>query len=501
MSHDRYWLPHIENSIPENVRGYTLSSYCVTLEAWRRGVDVTFINKNRRRSELYYELSYKGKKHTFTVAKGDLVTNETIKICRDKNKTKQILTKANVPVPEGRVFSNNEADNEICGYADDLGYPVVLKPLDGTGGMGVIANIKSSSEFNEALQFVKYELGQDKLIVEKYIDGEDYRIYIVDGTVIGGIQRLPANVIGNGESTINQLIAEKIEERDKNPSLKGRPIKIDTELRNMIKEKEYTLNSVPYQGELVYLKTKNNVSAGGESIDITEELSEEIKEIAISAAKAIPGLVQGGVDMIVNKENNTGAILELNSMPHITAQLFPWKGQARDIPKAIIDYYFPETKTNKYNYLYYYDFDVIWKYFRNGFANEVMIPKLPNEEVQGRLFQIKGKVTRNNFGMWVKREVKKLKLDGYVKLAESDRANIVLVGNNQAIERFKSKLGHMGKEKFDISNIEEKVRKTTIKVGFEIVNFELDKKTADGYYPVYLSGIKSHVTQRRSRRK
>ena len=500
MSTSRQWLSHIENSIPDTVRGYTLSSYCMTLEAWRRGIDVTFINRNRRRSELFYELSYQGKSHIFTVAKGDLVTAEATNICINKSKTKQYLKEANVSVPEGKVFEENIDDSTIIAYADQLGYPLVLKPLDGTGGKGVIANIKSNDEFTEALKYVKYELNYKKLIVEEFINGGDYRIYVLNDQVIGGIQRIPANIIGDGKTDIKQLITDKLVERDQNPSLKGRPIKIDTELRNMLKNKGYTLDSIPQNGELVLLKSKNNVSAGGESIDVTEELTVEIKHIAISAVKAIPGLVHGGVDMIIDKENNYGAVIEINSRPHITAQLFPWKGQARDIPKAIIDYYFPETKSNHYNQLYYYDFQVVWESFRDGFASKMMIPRLPNEEVQGKLFVVTGKILRNNFGQWVKKTAMKLNLNGYVKHFENGRTSIVVVGREDSILEFRHELEKIGKDRFYISGIEEKTRRTPVKVGFDIVNPELDKNIEEGYYPVYLEGIKSHITERRKRK-
>ncbi len=82
---------------------------------------------------------------------------------------------------------------------------------------------------------------------------------------------------------------------------------------------------------------------------------------------------------MVNKETNTGVIIEINSRPHITAQLFPWEGKARDIPKAIIDYYFPETQCNHSQPSYYFDFDSVWKAFRNGIVKEMVIPNFLKE--------------------------------------------------------------------------------------------------------------------------
>src|SRR5699024_604084 len=133
---------------------------------WRRGISVKFVNEHRRKSELSYELSFGEKIHTFTVAKGDLVTNEAMNICRSKDLTKDYLLKAGVPIPQGKIFNGKDSDEKIVNYADTLKYPVVLKPADGTGGKGVIANIQGKKQFEEALQLVKYELGFKNLIVE-----------------------------------------------------------------------------------------------------------------------------------------------------------------------------------------------------------------------------------------------------------------------------------------------------------------------------------------------
>src|SRR5699024_3709662 len=111
-------------------------------EAWRRGIKVKFVNENRRRSEMRYVLEHKGRSHRFTVAQGDHVTKEAVRICKSKDRTKRILSEASVPVPIGKLFDNTVKDKNIIKYANSLSYPVVLKPSNGTAGAGVIANIK-----------------------------------------------------------------------------------------------------------------------------------------------------------------------------------------------------------------------------------------------------------------------------------------------------------------------------------------------------------------------
>lgn len=493
MSKNKQWLPHLINSIPENVRGYSLSSYCTILEAWRRGITVKFINKNRRKSEQIYSLIHDGKEHQFSVAKGDLVTKEAIRICKNKNLTKKYLDKADVSIPEGKTFEEDVKDSEIIDYADSLTYPVVLKPSDGTGGKGVIANIKNRKEFQEALTYVRYDLKCLKVIVEKYVKGEDFRVYVIDGKVIGGIKRLAANVTGDGTSSIRKLIEKKITKRNENPSLVGRPIKIDKELKSMLHQKGYTFDSIPTKGEQIFLKSKNNVSAGGESIDITDELTDEIKEIAIQAAQAIPGLVQCGVDLMVDTETNTGAVIEVNSMPHITAQLFPWEGKARDIPKAIIDYYFPETESNYRQPAYYFDYESIWENFKNGVVKEIVLPSCPRGDLSSTRFLVSGSVQRVNYGAWIRKHALRLNLNGYVKHLDNGNCSVVVSGPVESMYYFRDIINQKSPMGAEVTKVVEKSRKSPVKVGFEIMNPEIDKELVDGYYPIRLEGIKSHL--------
>src|SRR5699024_512134 len=108
--------------------------------------------------------------------------------------------------------------------------------------------------------------------------------------------------------------------------------------------KGYTIDSIPKKGERIFLRSVSNISKGGDPVDITEKLSAEQKNIAIRAAKAIPGLIHCGVDMIINSNDNKGKIIELNTRPGIGLHLFPIEGKATNIPKAILDHYFPESK-------------------------------------------------------------------------------------------------------------------------------------------------------------
>lgn len=503
MSNERVWLEHLKDSIPDEGKGYSVSMYTVALEGWRRGLKLKFINKNRRRSEIFYSLTYNGKEHVFTVSKGDKVSDKAIEICRNKHLAKQYLKKAGVPTPEGELFNKDASEEEIVDYAKKLGFPNVIKPVDGTGGSGVIANIQNEAEFKKALSFVRNDLGKKNIIVEKHFDGRGYRVYVVDNQVIAAFDRIPANVVGDGKKNIKTLLDEKIKIRNENPALFKRPIKIDKEMYALLEAQGYTLESVPKKGERVFLKTKNNVSSGGDSIDVTDKLTDEIKDIAVRAVQAIPELEQCGLDLIADEENNTAVILELNSMPSIRNHLFPNEGKARDIPKAIIDFYFPETKNINYKDrpLYYFDLKVVFDSFKNGQVKEITIPDYPQGELEATRFVVSGLVHHVGYGKWIRKKARKLSLNGYIKHLSDGTTSIVVSGPKDSVDKFREIIHHEAPKNAKITRIEEKERKSPVKIGFEIINSSLDKKLKDGYHPVRIKDIKSNIKNKKVKKK
>lgn len=461
-------LPHLKRSIPKSAYGYAVSMYTIALEGWRRGLTLKFYNKNRRvRSIIDYSLECDGKKHYFSAARGDLVSKEAIKICIDKHKTKKILEKAGVPVPKGDIFNERDSDEEIIKYSKNIEYPVVIKPLKGRGGKGVIANIKNEVELGEALQYIRKELGYSKVILEEHIFGVDHRVFVIGDKVVGAFKRIPANVIGNGKQTIEELLKQKNKNRNKNPALNKLPIKVDEELQTTLKEKGYTLDSVSKKGERVFLKTKNNVSSGGDATDSTDELSDEVKKFAVKAAKAIPGLIQCGIDIIIDPLTKKGVVLEVNSKPSIRNHLFPMEGKGRDIPKAIIDYYFPETTGR--NEDYYFDIDVVFDAFENGTISDLTIPNMPQEKHYLTRFVISGTLRGVNYEKWVKRQARKLNLNGYVKNLKNGKTSVVVAGTKESLDEFRNNINNQASKRAVVTKVVEKTRKSPVKIGFEII--------------------------------
>ncbi|RNA67587.1 acylphosphatase [Alteribacter keqinensis] len=476
------WLKHLKNSIPESAFGYKLCIYTIALEGWRRGLDLTFFNIYRKEKgdiklTVRFSLSNGTDRYDFAVSRGGLVSREAIDICIDKDKTKHYLEKANVPVPTGKSFGANDSDQEIVDYFKTLDYPVVLKPTDAGGGKGVITNIKNNDELMSAIKHVRHELNYKDVILERFIVGRDHRVYVVGNEVIGVYKRINANVIGNGKDNIDKLIDQKNKERKKNPYLSGRLIKKDKEMYNYLSSKGMSLESVPDKGKRIIIREKGSLSAGGEPIDVTEDISYEAKQTAIQAANAIPGLPQCAVDMIIDEKSEIAVVNEVNSKPQISNHLYPVEGVARDIPKAIIDFYFPETKETEINTSFYFDFDSIIPVLRNGNMKEVAVPKMPSGKIVSTRFRVNGVKKRLGFNRWVKRTAHGHKLHGRVKSLKDGGISIIVAGRQSYVTEFKNQLN---KELASIGNditVNEFSWKKPVKVGFEIENIKKTSKS------------------------
>src|SRR5690625_4879964 len=223
-SYSKDWLPHLKDSVPKDVQGLKVTSYSIALEGWRRGLILKYYNRRRNPLRIRYSLSDGEKEIIFAGSRGSPVSNEAVKICIDKYLTKKYLKEANVPTPEGALFNSEHSKDEILSYAKELGYPLVVKPVDGSGGKGVIANIRTEQELLDALSIVRDDMKFEKIIVEEYFEGTDYRIYVIGDKVVAAFDRIPANVIGDGKNTIAKLLEWKIEERKRNQGLNIRPI-------------------------------------------------------------------------------------------------------------------------------------------------------------------------------------------------------------------------------------------------------------------------------------
>src|SRR5699024_3208386 len=170
-------------------------------------------------------------------------------------------------------------------------------------------------------------------------------------------------------------------------------------------------------------------------------------------------------------------ILEINSRPSIRNHLFPMLGRARDIPKAIIDYYFPETKGNpKYKHLYYFDIKSIHDIFKKGLVKGVTIPDMPHTNDLLTRFIVTGSTLGQKYASWIERRVRRLRLNGYIKYFSQSKVAVIVAGSEDAIKKFRYLIKRKNHKKYDIQGVIEKKRNTQVKISIEINN---EKKKKD----------------------
>lgn len=483
------WLPHLENSMTDDTLGYAASPYSISLEGWRRGLDLVFIKTKKKSMALAtFELSDGENKYRYYSTRGSLVAKEAVNICVNKHRTKEYLDASNVPTPKGFEYKGEIENDEIVKKIKQdisLSFPLVIKPTDGTGGKGVIANIRNIKEFEENLNYVRDTLGYKNVIVEEHFHGEDYRVYVVGNEAVAATKRISPNVIGDGVSTIADLIKEKNNQRKEMKLYKSSLIKVGEELKRFLQSNGLSLDSIPKVGERVYVMSKNNVTAGGDPVDATDDLFPEAKEIAVRALKAIPGLPQGGVDLMVNHETKEATVIEINSRAHIRLNLFPLEGKGRDIPKAIVDYYFPNTTQNTNSPLYF-DFGRFWRKLQNSELKQIEVPKHPEGELEITRFLVSGNVRNVNFSKWVEDIALDYNLHGFVKQLENKNVSIVICGLVEDIANFREIIMKQLPEEYKEYTVKEKIRKSPVSIGFQNINEQYDKVIIEGYYPVRL---------------
>ncbi|TFJ91565.1 acylphosphatase [Lentibacillus salicampi] len=477
------WLPHLSSEIVSDVHGNLLDAYAVALEGWRRGLKLRWhVKDSEKFSEMYtwyvdnpgqlFSLSSKDRTHYFFRTRGDIVSNEAVAIGKDKEKTKEALKKAGVSVPEGKQFSEEATNESIIEYASKIGYPLVLKPTDGSFGRGVISNITSEGELDYSLEYVRTDLNYPDVIIEHYIRGKEYRIYVVGDEVVGAMNRIPPNVTGDGVKSIESLIELKNEERELNPRLVSCPITANEDVMDYIGRSGYSLATVPEAGEHVFLSDKSNISLGGDPVDVLDELPNDIKETAVSAIKAVPGLLHGAVDLIIHPEKpaaEAGFIIELNPTAQLGGLLYPIKGKSRDIPAAIIDYYFPETMPLKIDKTQtYFDFQDVLEPLLSRDASASTVTPSPLGKLYVKKYTVSGDVQDIGYHRGLRKQAFERNLHGFVMNLENGDIEVVVAGtDSEMVDDFRNGLWE-DEERANVMEVQVDDYDEAIKVGFEI---------------------------------
>ncbi|GCL53309.1 cyanophycin synthetase [Microcystis aeruginosa NIES-3806] len=268
-----------------------------------------------------------------------------VELACDKEGTKTILKDAGIPVPRGTVIQYLD---ELSAAIEEVGgFPIVIKPLDGNHGRGISIDIKNQQEAEEAYDLASAASKTRSVIVERYYKGSDHRILVINGKVAAVAERIPAHVVGNGRSTIEELI--EITNRDPNRG-EGHAnvltkITIDKTALNVLGKQGYELTSILPHGAIAYLRATANLSTGGIAVDRTDEIHPENVWIAQRVAKLI-GLDIAGIDVVTEDIRKPlrevdGVIVEVNAAPGFRMHVAPSRGLPRNIAAPVIDMLFP----------------------------------------------------------------------------------------------------------------------------------------------------------------
>jgi cyanophycin synthetase len=306
-------------------------------EAIRRGIPARRLNSA---SLIQLGLGRSLRRVQATVT--DFTSSIAVDIAQDKDDTKRVLRNIGLPVPEGDTARTVEGAVEI---ANEVGYPVIVKPLDASHGRGISGRLTNDDQVREAFEIaIRFK---NRVVVEKYADGCDHRVLVVDGKFVAVAERRPAQVTGDGTHTVRELI--EIANRD---PLRGKGHrKALTLLPDDVRTAEYlgsigkTLDCVPADGEVVWLRGTANLSTGGTAIDRTDEIHPD-NITACEMAAGVVGLDIAGIDIItpdisVPLRENGAVIIEVNAGPGVRMHTHPTEGEPRNVAAPILDMLFP----------------------------------------------------------------------------------------------------------------------------------------------------------------
>lgn len=274
-----------------------------------------------------------------------------VELACDKEGTKTTLAEAGIPVPRGTVIHYlDELEDAI---ADVGGYPVVIKPLDGNHGRGITIDVETPKEAEEAYDVASAASKSRSIIVEKYYKGNDHRILVINGKLVAVAERIPAHVVGDGYSTIEELIEKTNQDPNRGDGHDNvlTKISVDRTSLGVLRKQGYDMDTRLKEGEIAYLRATANLSTGGIAIDRTDDIHPENIWIAERVAKII-GLDIAGIDVVTPDITKPlrevdGVIVEVNAAPGFRMHVAPSVGLPRNVAAPVLDMLFPEDKSSR----------------------------------------------------------------------------------------------------------------------------------------------------------
>ncbi len=315
------------------------STAAIVNEAKRRGIPWQRLSEDTS----YVQLGHGHRQRRIQATVTDQTGLIGYGIADDKDWTKQILGDAGIPVPRGwACYSWEEAESA----AHSIGYPVTVKPLVGNHGRGVSTDINDDESLRTAYDAAYYR--HSTVVVEQNISGEDHRLLVINGKLVAAARRRPAHVIGDGKSTLQQLVDRENADPRRGVGHENllTQIHLDEQSHRLIEQQELTLDSVIPEDQVVYLKSTANLSTGGTATDVTDDVHPEVRVAAERCGRLI-GLDIIGIDLLAETlsrplEEQSAGVVEVNAGPGFRMHTSPTHGQGRDVGGAVMDMLYPD---------------------------------------------------------------------------------------------------------------------------------------------------------------
>lgn len=325
-----------------------LSTQALLFDAIQQGINVDILDENDQ------FLALKFGDHLEYVKNGNMTSHDQYispLIMENKVVTKKVLAKAGFNVPSSVEFTR--ADEAIAHYGLFEGKAVVIKPKSTNYGLGITIFQQGVSNRQDFAKAVEIAFREDKeIMVEDYLVGTEYRFFVLGEQTLAVLLRVPANVIGDGVHSVRELVARKNADPLRGDGSRSPLKKIalgEIELLQL-KEQGLTPDSVPEKDQRVQLRANSNISTGGDSIDMTDEMHESYKQLAVGIAQAM-GAKVCGVDLIIPNlkqaaEPNLSSwgVIEANFNPMMMMHIFPYQGKSRQLTRDVIKMLFPELR-------------------------------------------------------------------------------------------------------------------------------------------------------------
>jgi len=263
-------------------------------------------------------------------------------IANDKMLCNRILRPLGLPVTDQAQVGSLE---EALRAAQRLGYPVVLKPRGGTNGVDVVVGLDTPAELEAAYRRVARPAL--RMMVERMVAGSDHRLLVIDGELVAATRRVPGHVVGDGVRTVTALLEEVNRDPRRGAGHRAQLslLPMDAEADRMLGKAGLSRDGVPARGQVVFLRAAANIARGALSVDVTDLVHPETRDMAVRAAAA-SGLDLVGIDFITpdiarSYREVGGAICEINASPALRMHASPAEGHPRDVLTPMIESVFP----------------------------------------------------------------------------------------------------------------------------------------------------------------